>query len=238
MPFYYGFYRYTDPLYLYIVFASLIMMIATQVLIKSRFKKYSKVQNSRAITGCEAAKRVLENNGVYDVRIEAVTGNLTDHYDPRSKVIRLSSEVYNSTSISAVGVAAHEAGHAVQHAVGYAPIKVRIAIIPFANYGPTIGIILMLVGLFLEHFNLITIGLVLFSATFIFQVVTLPVEFNASKRAITTIKELSLLNENEITGARRVLTAAAMTYVAAMLQSLLTLLYYAIRFLGVGRRRD
>ncbi len=234
---YHSFYLYTDPLYLIVVIVSLVLMLGAQLLVKGNFSKYSKISNSRGLTGADAARRVLEYHGVYNVDIQPVSGNLTDHYDPRTNVIRLSESVYNSNSIAAVGIAAHEAGHAVQHAQNYVPVKIRTAIIPFANYGPTVGIILMLVGVLINMFNVIVVGLVLFAATFIFQLVTLPVEFNASRRAIQTIGEANLLDGDELSGAKRVLTAAALTYVAAMLQSLLTLLYYALRFLGRNNRR-
>jgi len=231
------YYLYADPLYLIIVIISLVLMLGAQLLVKGSFSKYSKISNSRNLTGADAARKVLENHGIYNVDIQSVNGNLTDHYDPRTNVIRLSENVYNSNSIAAVGIAAHEAGHAVQYAQNYTPVKVRTAIIPFANYGPTVGIILMLLGVLINMFNMIVIGLILFAATFMFQLVTLPVEFNASRRAIETISETNLLDSDELRGAKRVLTAAALTYVAAMLQSLLTLLYYALRFLGRGNRR-
>lgn len=234
MPYFY--YSYFDPLYIAVALIALLIMLAAQILVKSRYSKYSALQNSRGITGCEAARQVLELNGVYGVRIERVSGKLSDHYDPRSNVIRLSAEVYDSCSVAAVGIASHEAGHAVQYAEKYFPIKVRTAIIPFAQHGPMIGIILLLVGSALNMFNLTLLGLILFASTFIFQFATLPVEFNASSRAMSAIRKGNLLFGDEIGGARKVLTAAALTYVAAMLQSLLTLLYYAFRFLGRNNR--
>ena len=232
-PFFYGYY---DPLYLFVIIVSLIIMLIAQGLVKGRYSKYSKIYNARNLTGADAAKAVLNSAGVFGVAIEHVAGTMTDHYDPKSNTIRLSDGVYNSTSIAAIGIAAHEAGHAVQYAKNYAPIKVRTAIVPFAQYGPMFGIILMLIGMFLNFFNLIVIGLVLFGATFLFQMVTLPVEFNASRRALAAIKENNLLYGEEYSGAKKVLTAAALTYVAAMVQSFLTLLYYIIRF--TGNRRD
>lgn len=232
-PYFYGYY---DPMYLFIIIVSLFIMLVAQGLVKGRYSKYSKINNLRNLTGADAAKAVLNNSGVYNVTIERISGTMTDHFDPKTNTIRLSEGVYNSTSIAAVGIAAHEAGHAVQYAENYAPIKVRTAIVPFAQYGPTIGILLMFVGLFLNYFNLIVIGLCLFAATFIFQMVTLPVEFNASKRALTAIKENNLLYDTEYSGAKKVLTAAALTYVAAMVQSFLTLLYYIFRF--TGNRKD
>lgn len=232
-PFFYGYY---DPLYLFVIIVSLVIMLIAQGLVKGRYSKYSKINNGRNLTGADAAKAVLNSAGVFDVAIEHVAGTMTDHYDPKTNTIRLSDGVYNSTSIAAIGIAAHEAGHAVQYSENYAPIKVRTAIVPFAQYGPMFGVILMLIGMFLNFFNLIVIGLVLFGATFLFQMVTLPVEFNASRRALAAIKENNLLYGEEYSGAKKVLTAAALTYVAAMVQSFLTLLYYIIRF--TGNRRD
>lgn len=233
-PYFYGY--YFDSLYLLIAGISLVIMLSAQILVKSRYSKYSKIPNSRGLTGAQAAKSVLEANGVYDVRIEQVSGQLTDHYDPKNNVIRLSEGVYSSNSVAAVGIAAHEAGHAVQYAKSYFPIKVRTAIIPLVRIGPTIGILMMIIGAFINMFNLIVWGIVLFGLTFVFQFVTLPVEFNASRRALVAIREGHLLDDEGFTGAKKVLTAAALTYVAAMIQSLLTLLYYATRFLGNRRR--
>ena len=234
--FYPYFYGYYDPAYLFIMIVSLVVMLIAQGLVKGRYSKYSKINNLRNLTGADAAKAVLNSAGVFGVTIEHVGGTMTDHYDPKTNTIRLSEGVYNSTSIAAIGIAAHEAGHAVQYAKNYAPIKVRMAIVPFAQYGPIVGILLMFIGLFLNYFNLIVIGLILFGATFFFQMVTLPVEFNASRRALSAIKDNNLLYDEEYSGAKKVLTAAALTYVAAMVQSFLTLLYYIIRF--TGNRRD
>lgn len=232
----FSFYRYFDPLYLGIAVFSLVIVFAAQGLVKSRYSKFSKILNMRGITGAEAAKAVLEANGVYGVNIEAVNGTLTDHYDPRNNTIRLSQDVYNSTSIAAVGIASHEAGHAVQYAKKYVPIKLRTAILPFARFGPMFGIILVAVGLMLNSLNLLIAGVALYGTVFVFQFVTLPVEFNASRRAMSAIRETNLLYGDECDGAKKVLTAAALTYVAAMLQSLLTLLYYCLRIFG-GRRK-
>lgn len=231
---YYGFY-YFDPLYLFIALFSLLIVFAAQILVKSRYSKYSKITNMRGLTGKSAAEAVLSANGVFGVKIERVSGEMTDHFDPKTNVIRLSEGVYDSTSVAAVGIAAHEAGHAVQYAKSYAPIKVRTAIIPLTRVGPMIGIILAAIGFAINSFNLTVIGLALYGMIFVFQIVTLPVEFNASRRALSAIKESNLLYENEYGGAKKVLTAAALTYVAAMLQALLTLLYYCLRFLGNRR---
>lgn len=234
MPYwYYGMY---DPLYLIVAIISLVLVFAAQITVKSRYSKYSKISNLRGITGEQAARAVLNSHGVYDVDVVPIGGTLTDHFDPKRKVIALSEGVYNSTSIAAVGIAAHEAGHAVQYAEGYTPIKVRTAFVPFAQYAPTVGILFVLIGALINSFNLMILGLVLYGATFVFQFITLPVEFNASRRALNAIKESSLLEGNEYFGAKKVLAAAALTYVAGMLQALLTLLYYVIRVFG--NRRD
>ena len=202
--------------------------------VKSAFNKYSRVTNSRGLTGAMAAERVLQMNGVNGVRIERVSGNLTDHYDPRTNVIRLSDSVYDSASVAAVGVAAHEAGHAVQYAKNYAPIKLRAAIIPICNFGSQLSLPLIILGSILLSDLLVGIGIALFSLSVIFQLVTLPVEFNASRRAIEAVSDGALLADGEVKGARKVLSAAAMTYVASLLQSLLILLYYITRY---GNRR-
>lgn len=223
-------------MYLGIALVSLIIIFIAQGLVKSRYSKYSKIPNMRGITGADAARTVLETNGVYGVRIEEVSGNLTDHYDPRNNTIRLSSDVYRGKSIAAVGIAAHEAGHAVQYAKKYVPVKIRTAIIPFARFGPMFGVILIMVGFLLNSMNLALAGVLLYAAVFVFQFVTLPVEFNASRRALVAIKESNLLYGEEYDGAKKTLTAAALTYVAAMLQSLLTLLYYLFRIFGNRRK--
>ena len=232
MPMFY----YFDPMYFAYMLPALILVIIAQVWVKSSFSKYSKVYNQRGLTGRDAARMVLDQAGLTNIPIEMVSGKLTDHYDPRAQVIRLSPDVYNTASIAAVGVAAHEAGHAVQHATGYAGIKIRQAILPISSHGPSFGILILFLGAMLNFQALIWVGLLLFSFAVVFQIVTLPVEFNASRRALAVIKDSGLLTEQERGGARKVLTAAAMTYVAAMLQSLLTLLYYIARFAGNNRR--
>ena len=221
--------------YLFYMLPGLVLMLYAQFKVKHSFSKYSKVTNQRGLTGADAAREVLRQNGVDGVRIEHVSGNLSDHFDPRTNVIRLSDDVYNSTSVAAVGVAAHEAGHAVQYAKGYGPIKLRAAIIPACNIGSQLGIPLALIGAVMGVLGLVYAGLALFGLAVLFQVVTLPVEFNASRRAINAINSTALLTKEESSGAKAVLSAAAMTYVAAMIQSLLMLLYYVSRFTG---RRD
>lgn len=230
MPFF-----YLDYYYLILVVPTLIFAIFTQIWLKNTYKKYSGLRNLRGLTGADAAMNVLRHYQIYDVKIEHISGRMTDHYDPRTKVIRLSDGVYNGTSIAAVGIACHEAGHAAQHANGYVPIKIRNAIIPICNIGSMAGIPLAIIGLFLSSELLINVGLLLYSFVAIFQLATLPVEFNASARAISVIKDSGMLMADEVPGARKMLTAAAMTYVAALATSLANLLRLLLIF---GRRND
>lgn len=223
-------------LYLVVVGPALLFAIGAQIKVKNNFNKYSRILSSRRITGAMAAQQVLSYYGIHDVRIEQVSGRLSDHFDPRTNVIRLSDGVYNSCSVAAIGVACHEAGHAAQHAEGYSPIKVRNAIIPVCNIGSTLGIPIAFVGLFFGSDALINIGLALYSLIAVFQFVTLPVEFNASKRAVAVISQMNILSEEELVGTKKVLSAAAMTYVAALATSLANLLRFIIMF-GRGRRK-
>lgn len=227
MLFYYG----LDYLYLVLVLPAIVFMLIAQIGVKSTFSKYSK--HFCNISGAEAARRVLEANGVLDVRIERVSGNLTDHYDPRTNVIRLSDAVYDDCTVSAVGVAAHEAGHAVQYAENYGPIKFRTAIYPVCNLGSRLAMPLVLFGLLFNFYFLIDVGIIFFAVALLFQLITLPVEFNASKRAINSIRNFGILQPDEVSGAKKVLTAAAMTYIAAFLVSLAQLL----RLLAIANRR-
>ena len=223
-----------DITYLVLVMPALILAMWAQGSVSSRFRKYSQMLTRRGLTGAAAAEEVLRRAGVYDVSIERVRGNLTDHFDPRSNTIRLSDSVYSSTSVAAVGVAAHEAGHAVQHADSYTPIKIRSAIIGVTKFGSTLSMPLVLIGMLMNLGGLINIGILLFGTVVLFQLITLPVEFNASRRAITALDEAALLDESEIPAAKKVLSAAAMTYVAALAVSLAQLL----RLLMIsGRRR-
>lgn len=226
---------YFDWTYLVFVVPCLIISIICSVNVQSAYGKYSKQLNSRGMTGAMAAEYVLRNNGVTGVRIEMTEGRLTDHFDPRSNVIRLSRDVYMNSSIAAVGVAAHEAGHAVQHAMGYVPNKLRGAILPLANIGSSLGWILVVIGIVLpvQYSFVLTLGIVLYSAAVLFTVITLPVEFNASSRALSCIKQTHLLQGEEYTGAKRVLQAAALTYVAATLTSVLQL----VRLIVIANRR-
>lgn len=217
-----------------ILIPAIIFSIVAQIMVKSAFSKYSKVRNSRGLTGADAAREILDRNGLTNVRIEHISGSLTDHYDPKANVIRLSDDVYGSATVAAVGVAAHEAGHAVQYAEGYYPIKIRNAIIPVTRFGSSLSTPLVILGLALSWDFLITAGILLFCAVVLFQAITLPVEFNASGRALKTLRSSHFLEDDEMKGARSVLTAAAMTYVAAMLSALLSL----VRLLVIsGRRR-
>ena len=227
---------YYDPIYWIMLLPVLAITIYAQAKVSSNFNRYSKVVNRRHLTGAQAAEAVLHQHGVYDVRIERVRGNLTDHYDPRTNVIRLSEQVYDSPTIAAVGVAAHEAGHAVQYAENYSPIRIRAALIPLTQIGSQFGIILLIIGILLTYEPLFMVGIILFSFTTLFQLITLPVEFNASRRAMVTIRESGLLTSDEADGARKVLSAAAMTYVAALLMSIIQLLRFVLMF--SGRRRD
>lgn len=222
---------YYDQYYLLLVVPMLILSLVAQVMVKSAFAKQSKALSARGLTGEQAAARVLYHYGITDVRIErSPSGTLSDHFDPRSNVIRLSDGVYGSTSVAAIGIACHEAGHAAQHAQGYVPIKIRNAILPVCNIGSKLGLPLAIIGYFLGFEPLVSVGLLLYALIAVFQFATLPVEFNASKRAVNVIEETNMLSVEEIGGAKKVLTAAAMTYVTALLVSLANLLRFVIRF--------
>lgn len=212
--------------------------MAAQIQVNGNFRRYSAVRNRRGLTGAQAAEAVLRTHGVTDVAIRPVRGSLTDHYDPRDNTIYLSETVYAADTVAAVGVAAHEAGHAVQYAEGYAPVRLRSAIVSVTNLSSQASMVLLFIGLFLYSQMLFGIGILLFSVTTFFQLVTLPVEFNASRRAMDTIEGQGLLDEEEARGAGWVLKAAAMTYVAALLTSLLQLLRFLLIFLGRGGGSD
>lgn len=235
---YYGF----DMTYLILVVPCLILSLWASYKVKSTFNKYSNQFSRRRITGAEAARRVLQMNGVTGVQITRVSGNLSDHYDPRTNVIRLSDSVYDSFSTAAIGVACHEAGHAVQYAQSYAPIKLRAAIIPITNIGSHLAMPLILIGLLLNFtqnvsFIFVYLGIGCFALSLLFQLVTLPVEFNASRRAMEAISAGDILTPDEQVGARKTLTAAAMTYVAATAVALAQLLRLLAIFGGRNRRR-
>lgn len=238
MPYYYGF----DWTYIVLVLPCLILSLWASSSVNSTFKRYSTQYSARGITGADAAQRVLTHNGVRGVRIERVSGNLTDHFDPKTNVIRLSDSVYGSTSTAAIGVACHEAGHAVQYAKHYAPIKLRAAIIPITNFGSKLAMPLILLGILFSFmgnlsYTLVYLGIACFGLSLVFQLITLPVEFNASHRAVRAISESEILTQQEIIGAKKTLKAAAMTYVAATAVALAQLLRLIVLF-GGRRRRD
>ena len=224
-----------DYYYLILVVPTLLFAAWAQAQVSGAFSRYSRVRVSRGMTGAMAARRILDDNGLTDVRVERIGGRLSDHYDPGERVVRLSAGVYDSDSVASLGVAAHECGHAVQHATRYAPLTFRNAIIPITNFGSKLSIPLIIAGLFLSG-TLVDIGLLLFSLVAVFQLVTLPVEFNASSRALATLEGANFLDHRELEGARKVLRAAALTYVAALLVSVAQLLRLVLLF--GNRRRD
>ncbi len=230
-------YFYYDPTYL-LLLPAILLAIYAQTKVQSTFRKFSGVNNHMGMTGAEVARRILDRNDLLHVKVERVSGSLTDHFDPRTNVVRLSDTVYDSTSIAAVGVAAHEVGHAVQHNTGYLPIKLRNSVLPVAQIGSTIAIPLVIIGIIFSAFEvLIPVGIVLYAAVVLFQVATLPVELNASRRAIHTVYEIGFLDAEETKGAKKVLSAAALTYIAAAASAILQLLRLFL-LAGNGRRRD
>ncbi len=231
---------YMDWTYIIFVLPAVIFSMWASAKVTSTFNKYSKVHNSRGLTADAAARYILDRNGLQNIRIEHISGELTDHYDPAANVIRLSDSVYGNTSTAAVGVACHETGHAIQHAVGYKPVKIRTAIVPITNFGSRLSVPLIIVGLLLASFSNVFIllayfGVLCFSLCVVFQLVTLPTEFDASKRALNCIEENRLLAEDEFAGAKKTLTAAAMTYVAALATSIMQLLRFVV-IVGGNRR--
>ena len=229
-----------DYWYIVLVMPAVIFSIIASISVQSTFNRFSKKRSSRGITGAEAARRVLDANGLYSVKIASVRGELTDHYNPKDNTIYLSESVYNNPSTAAIGVAAHEAGHAVQHAVGYFPIKLRSAIIPVTNFASKLSIPLILLGLVFSYSQLIVlayIGVACFATSTVFQLVTLPTEFNASRRAINALEGYGILSRDELGDAKKVLSAAAMTYVAALAVSLMQLLRLLLIVGGNSRRR-
>ena len=232
MPYYY----WWDPTYFLVIIGAVICLLASAHV--NTFKKYSKYRSMSGMTGAQAAQRILNAAGIYDVEIRHISGKLTDHYDPRNKTLSLSDSVYGSTSVAAVGVAAHECGHAIQHQKNYAPLTIRGAIVPVANIGSTLAWPLILIGLFISSRSgqaLITAGIICFSLAVLFQIVTLPVEFNASRRAVRILGETGILGEQELGYTRKVLGAAALTYVAGAASAILQLLRLILLF---GGRRD
>lgn len=232
-----GIYYGMDSTYILVLIAAVLAMIASAK-VKSTFNKYSKVRSTSGLTGAEAARKVLQYSGVFDVPVEHVSGNLTDHYDPKAKVLRLSDATYSSNSVAAIGVAAHECGHAIQHAENYGPLKLRGAFVPVANLGSKMAIPIILLGVFLGGSpTLVNIGIWLFVLVVLFQLITLPVEFNASNRAIKLLGSYGILHGDEISQSKKVLSAAALTYVASAAGGVLQLLRLVLMF-GGGRRRD
>ncbi|HON00020.1 MAG TPA: zinc metallopeptidase [Acidobacteriota bacterium] len=227
-----------DPIYLLFVFPALLLSIWASIRVKSSFKKFSRVPTARGLTGAEAAALLLRQAGVPEVTIRRAQGMLSDHYNPVTKTLALSDEVYSSPSVAAVGVAAHEAGHAIQHATGYAPLWLRSVLVPTANIGSSLGYLVMFLGLILGSLNLVLVGAVLFSAVLLFQIVTLPVEYDASRRAKRLLTEYGIVTDREREGVAAVLNAAALTYVAAAVSTLMTLLYFLFRAGLLGGSRD
>ncbi len=227
MPFYY------DSTMI-ILIPALIISLWAQTKISSTFNKYSKVNSQNGYSGAQVARMLLDNSGLYDVPIEMVGGNLSDHYDPRNRVLRLSQQVFHGTSVASIGVAAHEVGHAIQHKTSYSPLIIRNSIVPVVNIGSNFSWILFFLGIIMNQQPLVTIGILLFSGVVIFQLITLPVEFDASSRALKILEERSILYRDEVMGAKKVLNAAAMTYVAATLMAISQL----IRLIAISNRRD
>ncbi len=227
---------YYDPTYILVLIGAVLSMIAS-ARVNGTFRRYSQTRSMTGMTGAQTARRILDQNGLYDVTVEHINGNLTDHYDPKSKVLRLSDATYGAVSVAAVGVAAHECGHAVQDAEGYEPLKIRSKLVPAANFGSRFGLPIFLLGLlFGANELLMQIGIWVFLLSVLFQIVTLPVEFNASRRALAMLTDYGILSEQEVQGSRKVLSAAALTYVAAAAAALLNLLRLVL--LSNQRRRD
>lgn len=231
MPFFF----WPDKYYIFLVIPAMLVAFWAQVRVKSAFAQYSQVSLFSGLTGAQAARRILDANGLSHVRIEMVPGSLSDHYDPSAQVVRLSQDVYSRSTVAAVGVAAHETGHAIQHSVGYAPLTIRNAIIPLTNIGSGLSIPLIVLGIIMSWQPLVTLGILLFSLVTVFQLITLPVEFNASRRALETLENYHMVTQQEQEGVSKVLTAAALTYVAALLVSVANLLRLILLF---GGRRD
>lgn len=240
MPMYgmYPYGYYFDPTYILIIIG-VVLSLAASARVKSTFAKYSKVRSNTGMTGAQAARRLLDSQGIYGVNVESIAGNLTDHYDPRTKTLKLSDSTYGSVSVAAIGVAAHECGHAIQDNVGYAPLRFRGALVPVANFGSRISWLLIIAGVFIGGQSsslLINAGILLFSMAVLFQIVTLPVELNASKRAVLLLDQTGILTGSELGHTKKVLSAAALTYIAAAAASILQLLRLLILF--GGRNRD
>lgn len=227
---------YFDYTYL-ILIPALLFGLYAQYKVNSTYNKYSKIRNSRGYTAAEVARKILDDNGLYDVPIVHISGKLTDNYNPITKTLSLSDSVYSSDSVAALGVAAHECGHAVQHAQAYTPHKIRTAIVPVCSYGSSIGFIILLIGMLFASYNIAMLGVLLYSLMAVFQAVTLPVEFDASSRALVTMEQMNMMDDDELKMSKKVLSAAAMTYVAALVSSLATILRLVLIVNGNSRRR-
>jgi len=229
---------FLDPRYLLFMMPAILLMMLAQMYVSSAYRKWSQVQSRSRLSGAQAAQRLIQSGGLYDVHVEGIAGNLTDHYDPRSKELRLSQGVYQSSSVAALAIAAHELGHAMQDQDGYFPLRLRAALVPAVNIGSYLGWILIIIGLLLGATQLAYVGLLVFSLGLVFALATLPVELNASARAKRLLTDTGLIvGEDEARGVNSVLNAAALTYVAALITAALQLLYYATMVLGMGRRR-
>lgn len=224
-----------DPLYLIMMAPTIVLMLWAQHRVKSTFDKYSKVPNQRRMTGAETARFILDSHGLSDIPVEPVAGQLTDHYDPRSRTLRLSDPVYRSTSVAALGIAAHETGHALQHAEGYAPLQARSALVPVASIGSSFGFIVVIAGVLLQLTTLAWIGIAMFAAATLFALITLPVEFNASSRAMAELETMGFVDRTEYDQNRKVLNAAAWTYIAGFAAAVMSLLYWIMIVLGMRR---
>lgn len=229
------FFYYFDRYYWILIVPAMFFAMWAQMKVSSTYNRYSKVSSARGLSAAQVCRQILDENGLFSVRVERVAGNLTDHYDPKNNVIRLSDSVFYSTSVAAIGVATHEAGHAVQYAVGYVPIRIRNGIIPISRLGSTLSMPILLVGLLFNSGVLVEVGILLFSTMALFQLVTLPVEFNASARALRTLGDYRILDDDETQMAGKVLKAAALTYVAALISSIAQLLRLILLY---GRRND
>ena len=233
---YFGYY-YNDWTYLLVILAGIITLFA-QARVKGTFSKFSRIRSRSGLTGVDTARKMLQYAGIFDVKIERVSGQLSDHYDSSKKILRLSESTYDSDSVAAIGVAAHECGHAIQHFENYSPLNIRRLLVPVANIGSTLGVPIIFLGFFLDwNQTLIQIGIIIFSMAVLFQLVTLPVEFNASKRAIRLVEQYGILGSDEVVGCKKVLSAAALTYVAAAAASVMQLIRFVV-LSGGNRRRD
>ena len=229
---------FMDFRFLYILLPAILLGLYAQFKVKSTYSKYSKVNNSRGWTAAQVARKILDDNGLYDVQIAHISGSLTDNFNPKTMTVSLSDTVYSSSSVAAIGVAAHECGHAVQHAVQYLPIKIRSALVPVTNFGSSIGFIVLAAGLIFSNYSIAMFGVLLYSLMAVFQLVTLPVEYNASSRALKTLEQSLILDDEEVGMAKKVLSAAALTYVAALVSTLATILRLLLIVNSSTRRRD